>query len=212
MVSYNQDIADDFLQGAEVSATLLSRPELVQRWDHPSALEDFTVGQLAGHFVRAVGVTNAVLARGQAEGAPLPSLVAYYSEGIDSWADRAGQIRSNASDEAALGPTGLIDHYRAALSECRDLLASGGPSRVRTSVGDILSVDDYLTVRAVELVTHADDLAASLGQAPPEFPGPLMRAVTSLLVDVARHRHGEMGVLRALARRERDTPEALRVI
>ncbi|MHB1445953.1 MAG: hypothetical protein ACYCTI_01250 [Acidimicrobiales bacterium] len=61
-------------------------------------------------------------------------------------------------------------------------------------------------------MTHADDLAASLGQQPPALPGRLVGAVTALLVDVARVRHGEMGVLRALARRERDVVQALRVI
>jgi len=205
-------IAEYFLLGAETAATLLGRPELAERWDQLSALDGFTVGQLAGHFVRAVGVTNVALARGEAEEDPIASLPEWYAGRIDSWSDRADEIRSNASGEATLGAAGLPARYQAAVSECWDLLGSAPPNSVRVQGGDVLSLGDYLLVRAVELVTHADDLAASLGQQPPAFPGRLVGAVTALLVDVARVRHGEMGVLRALARRERDAVQALRVI
>lgn len=212
MADVDATMAGDFLAAAEASAVLLDRPELARRWDEPSLLAGFGVAELAGHFVRAVGVTNAVLARGRATGAPIRDLARSYAAGIQSWADRSGVIHSNATAEATLGPDGLALRYRAALAECHSLLGAGRPSPVTTSSGDVLSLADYLLVRAVELVTHADDLAASLGQPPPQLPGRLTRAVTDLLVNVARARHGEMAVLRALARRERDEPEALRVI
>jgi hypothetical protein len=64
----------------------------------------------------------------------------------------------------------------------------------------------------VELVVHADDLAASVGVEPTP-PQPAATAVAiDVLVGVARVRHGDMAVLRALARRERDTVRALRVL
>ncbi|MHB1445952.1 MAG: GNAT family N-acetyltransferase [Acidimicrobiales bacterium] len=97
-------MAEYFLLGAETAATLLGHPELAERWDQLSALAGFTVGQLAGHFVRAVGVTNAALARGEAEEDPIASLPAWYSGRIDSWSDRTDEIRSSASGEATLGP------------------------------------------------------------------------------------------------------------
>ena len=205
-------MVEDFLGGAEEAGGLLGLPQLAERWDHPSVLAGYTVAELAGHFVRAVGTTNAVLVRGQAEGSPIAVLAEYYAARIESWSDRSGEIRANASTETLLGPEGLQARYQAALEECRSLLEPPRPSAVSTSAGDVLSLSDYLLVRSVELVTHADDLATSLDQPPSDFPVRLVRAVTTLLVDVARFRHGEMAVLRALARRERDKEEALRVI
>jgi hypothetical protein len=75
-----------------------------------------------------------------------------------------------------------------------------------------MTLDEYLRTRVVELVVHADDLAASVGVEPVP-PQPATTAVAiDVLVGVARIRHGDMAVLRALARRERDTVRALRVL
>jgi hypothetical protein len=59
-------------------------------------------------------------------------------------------------------------------------------------------------------VVHIDDLCVSLGRPTPTLPG--VEVAISTLIDVAALRHGELSVLRALARRERDPDEVLRVI
>jgi hypothetical protein len=73
-----------------------------------------------------------------------------------------------------------------------------------------MRLDDYLVTRIVELAVHADDLATSVGLESSLPPAALAMAVHSL-VDVVRVRHGDLAVLRALSRRERQTPELLRV-
>jgi hypothetical protein len=75
-----------------------------------------------------------------------------------------------------------------------------------------MMLDEYLRTRVVELVVHADDLAASIGvELVPPQPA-TCRVAIDVLVDAARIRHGDMAVLRALARRERGPVEALRVL
>ena len=76
----------------------------------------------------------------------------------------------------------------------------------------VLILDDYLVTRLIELVVHGDDLAASLAVTPPPLNAPATGLVIATLVEVARIRHGDPAVLRALTRRERDVVGALRVI
>jgi hypothetical protein len=78
--------------------------------------------------------------------------------------------------------------------------------------GLVLSLDDYLVTRLIELVVHADDLAASLGTAPPALPPAATQLVITTLVEVARIRPGDAATVRALTRRDRDAVDALRVI
>ena len=84
--------------------------------------------------------------------------------------------------------------------------------RIRVFKDLVLLLDDYLVTRIVELVVHSDDLAVSLGTATPDFPPEASALAIEVLVDVALLRHGDLGVLRALTRRERDDIEALRVL
>jgi hypothetical protein len=78
--------------------------------------------------------------------------------------------------------------------------------------GLVLTLDQYLVTRLIELVVHADDLAASLGTAPFPLPAEATGLVITTLVEVARIRHGDAAAVRALTRRERDTIDALRVL
>jgi hypothetical protein len=48
-----------------------------------------------------------------------------------------------------------------------------------------------------------DDLAASTGVPTPDLPPHAVKLVAACLTDVARRRHGDLAVLRTLARRER---------
>jgi hypothetical protein len=76
----------------------------------------------------------------------------------------------------------------------------------------VLGLDDFLVLRAVELIVHADDLAITIGARRPRFAELIERAVIYLLVDTAIVRHGRQAVVTALTRRERDTTSALSVI
>jgi hypothetical protein len=76
----------------------------------------------------------------------------------------------------------------------------------------VIRLEDYLRTRLVELTLHVDDLCVSIGVPTPEMPAAATAAAIATLLDVARLRHGDMDVLRGLARRERDLAQALRVM
>jgi hypothetical protein len=55
----------------------------------------------------------------------------------------------------------------------------------------------------MEMVVHADDLAASVDLETPTFPDDAVRRVVALLTDVAIDRHGQPAVVRTLSRPQR---------
>jgi hypothetical protein len=64
----------------------------------------------------------------------------------------------------------------------------------------------------VELVVHIDDLAVSVGRPTPDLPATATACTIGCLLEIARTRHGDLAVVRALSRRERDPISALRVL
>jgi hypothetical protein len=74
-----------------------------------------------------------------------------------------------------------------------------------------MTLDGFLVTRMVELLTHTDDLAASVGVPTPDLPRGAIDLVVSCLTDVARRRHGDLTVLRSFTRRERSTPDVFPV-
>ncbi|MBC7762607.1 MAG: hypothetical protein H7201_12605 [Candidatus Saccharibacteria bacterium] len=77
--------------------------------------------------------------------------------------------------------------------------------------GEEIYLDEYLRTRLVELAIHIEDLALSINVTA-TVPMAAVAAAVDVLVAVARERHGDIAVLRALSRRERDTVMALRVL
>jgi hypothetical protein len=79
--------------------------------------------------------------------------------------------------------------------------------------GEELLLDEYLRICLVEIAVHTEDLALSAGVGVAvRSPGSAVSVAINLLVVVGRKRHGDEAVLRALARRERDPVQALRVL
>ena len=62
-----------------------------------------------------------------------------------------------------------------------------------------------------ELVVHADDLAVSVGATAPAVSEAAAVAAIDALVTTARAAHGDIAVLRALARRERSSDDVFPV-
>jgi hypothetical protein len=97
---------------------------------------------------------------------------------------------------------------------------SSAPITAGQYYGAFVSADEYLRGRCVELAVHVEDLELSVGLGPgvtatdrvPEPPDDLVRGAIDVLVAAAVVRHGAPAVLRALARRERDQVQALRVL
>jgi len=209
------DALPAFLDAAATAVRLLERPELAGHWAGASVLPEFSVAGLAGHLLRGMSTVERYLGEPEPGEAGI-SAASYFdtvirSADIGDPANRA--IRARGEEAAAGGPAVLASEARATLERLTSRLAGERPGRpVRVAGGLVMTLDEYLRTRVVELVVHADDLAASVGVEPVP-PQPATTAVAiDVLVGVARIRHGDMAVLRALARRERDTVRALRVL
>ena len=219
-MSSMDDARPAFLDTAATAVRLLERPEVAGHWAGASVLREFSVAGLAGHLFRGMSTVGRYLDEPEPSAADVSaagiSAASYFDTVIRSAdiSDPANQaIRARGEEAAAGGPAALAGDARATLERLTSRLAGEGPGRpVRVAGGLVLTLDEYLRTRVVELVVHADDLAASVGVEPVP-PQPATTAVAiDVLVGVARIRHGDLAVLRALARRERDTVGALRVL
>ncbi|HET7482852.1 MAG TPA: maleylpyruvate isomerase N-terminal domain-containing protein [Actinomycetota bacterium] len=204
-----------FLDTAVLARDLVASPEVERRWDEPSALPKFSIRGLAGHLIRATTSVTAYMDRGEPDGPPI-STAAYYADAVsvpdlDSELHRA--IRQRGEAEAAGGRDQLIARFDEALERLqRELEAQPGSRLMRVYDDMVLTLDDYLVSRIIELVVHLDDLAVSVGRPLPSIPPIAFEIAIRALVDVARLKQGDLAVVRALTRRERDAVEALRVL
>lgn len=208
-------VARTFLDAGRVAARLLAAPEVARAWDGPSALPEFTVRGLAGHLLRATGSVEAYLDRAEPGGEPVGA-AEYYVQAVgepdvDSEVHRA--IRQRGEEQAAGGHGAVAAEAHAVLDRLAARLEAEPSERsVRAYKDIVLRLDDYLVTRLIELVVHVDDLAVSVGLPVPALPREATSLAIAALVEVARLKHGDLAVLRALARRERDEAEALRVL
>lgn len=214
------DIRSLFGEAAEATAPLLASPALAARFEGPSALAEFSVRGLAGHLLRALTSVEGYLdaAEPAAGGTGTPSAAAYYATVMgpgppDVHDDLNRAVRQRGVEAAAGLPEELAAAWSAAARRLRARLRAEPPGRsVSVYGGLVLSLDDYLVTRLVEVVVHGDDLAVSLKVDPPALDPAATGLVVATLVEVARIRHGDTAVVRALARRERDSADALRVL
>ena len=205
----------------ELSA-LLSQWPLAERFDRPSALPEFSVRGLAGHLLRAMTSVETYLDRpepvaGGGAGVEVRSAAGYYAAIVPAHTDLDSDfhraIRQRGLEAARGAPIDFRIEWAETAARLINRLEDEPEDRLVQVYGDhVLSLDDYLVTRLIELVVHADDLAASLGVPAPALPAAATGLAIATLVEVARIRHGETAVLRALTRRERDTADALRVL
>jgi len=204
-----------FLDAAATAVQVLERRELAEHWHSRSVLREFSVAALAGHLSRGMTTVERYLDGPEPREAGISAAVYFdtviRSADINDPANQA--IRGRGGEAAAGGPAALASEARGACARLRSRLAGVEPGRrLRVAGGLVMTVDEYLRTRVVELVVHADDLAASVGVAPMAPRPETGKIAIDALVDVARIRHGDLAVLRALARRERDPVGALRVL
>ena len=213
------DIRALFCDAADATAALLDEAALFKKFDGPSALTAFSVRGLAGHLLRAMTSVEGYLEEPEPEaGRPTISAAAYYASvlgvattNINDDLHRA--VRQRGEEAAGNAPGELAGRWAETVTRLRGRLATEPAGRlVKVYGGLVLDLDDYLVTRLVELVVHGDDLAVSLGVAPPRLDPDATGLVIETLVEVARLRHGDTAVLSALTRRERDSVDALRVI
>jgi len=220
------DIRALFCDAADAVTPLLGDPALKERFEGPSALAEFSVRGLAGHLLRAMASLDGYLDRpppdevigsGEAGEASGVSAAEYYAgvlagqTDIDS--DFHRSIRQRGVEAAPQTPGELPGAWDAMAARLRTRLAAEPADRRVRVFGDlVLTLDQYVVTRLIELVVHVDDLAASLGVPAPPLPAEATEVVITTLVEVARIRHGDPAVVRALTRRERDVVGALRVL
>ena len=90
-----------------------------------------------------------------------------------------------------------------ALADLPDALAAAGDTTYVPWQDSSLATDDFLVVRLMEIVVHADDLAASVGIPTPAFDDDVLHPALALLAMLGARRHGQDAAVRALSREER---------
>ncbi len=202
-----------FLAAAAEARAVLVMAEVEDRWQEELALPGMTVGALAAHLARAITTVQTYLGthvHGDVE--PL-SAAGYFAamDTTDPGSELNVAIRARAAQGASQGARAVIEAVDSCVTHLRHQLAVEPDDRLVEVLGGlVLPLDEYLLTRVLELTVHTDDLCLSIGRHTPPLSG--MAATIALLVDVAQLRHGELAVLHALARRERDAVDALRVI
>lgn len=203
-----------FLSAADSTRPLLDRPDLGERWERPSALERMTIGELTAHLSRAVTVVTRYL---DTKGGPPFRDAADYFLSIfpevdtDLDSEMGTGVRARAAREAGAGPDAVRTAWDRARQELETRLEEEEPGRGIAVRGSSMRIEDYLVTRLVELVIHADDLAASLDVTPPRFDPTVTEAVIECLIRIASRRHTPVAVIRAMSRTERGDPALLRV-
>jgi uncharacterized protein (TIGR03083 family) len=205
------------LQAMDGAAPLLASAELRARWSAPSALAEWTVAGVAGHLARSARVVLDYLDAPVpgADASPVPA-TAYYDAVLPPVFDPDDRvhvgIRARGEEAASAGPDAVAAWFAETRAALAARLAAEPTGRLlRVGSGVVMQLDDYLLTRLVELTVHSDDLAASIGVPTPAAAPAVSDAVLGYLVAVARHRHGDLSVLRGFTRRERDPGQALRV-
>lgn len=206
--------ADIFLEAADAARPLLDVPALRSRWEDPSALEKMKIGELAAHLSRAITLVPRYL--DSPAPPPFRDAAAYFHALLpevepDLDSELAVAVRARATEEAGAG----LDGVRRAWDEASsDLARRLDPTTLQAGIavrGSAMRVGEYLTTRLVELVVHADDLAASLDVPCPSFADEATEAAISCLTRFAALRSSPMEVIRAMTRRERAAPGVLQV-
>ena len=199
---------ETFLAAARIAADLATRPEVAARWTDESACAGMTVGGLAHHLVAQAVNTVRLLSAPPAPEEPIALLehydrAAWVHTGLEDEVNVG--IREGSNDDAVGGPESLRALVEDILAELPAVLrAPREPDTVHIPwQGWSLSAHDWVVTRLMEIVVHADDLAASIGVDTPEFPDEVVAPVLALLSGVAVRRHGQAAVVRALSRPQR---------
>jgi hypothetical protein len=178
---------------------------LAERWSAPNALSDWSNRGLAGHLARSAYNLERALAARERIGADVHDAVSYYVATPAEPADSpVGQrIRQLGELEATHGPAELAQSFLDCVSRLRRRQPTIDPASLVVLFGRTLSVHDCAIDCLLELVVHADDLAVSLGLPTPTFAPAALDLVIDTLTRISRHRHGEVALIRTLARSER---------
>ncbi|MCW2771630.1 MAG: hypothetical protein JWR27_3063 [Aeromicrobium sp.] len=198
----------DFVTACRTTLDLAGSPEVTEAWHLQSSCAGMTVGGLAHHVLSQARHVDTILSARPGAEPPIPLLehyarAAWVEAGPDDEANTG--IRDEGDRAAAVGPAVVLAEIVPVIDRLPDLLqAQRDPDTAHIPwQGWSLTTDDFLVTRAMELVVHSDDLAASVGLPTPSFPDSVVEHVVHLLSGVALRRHGHTAVIRALSRPQR---------
>ena len=197
------------LAGAcDLLVDLVAGPEVAAAWDRESSLPGLTVGGLVRHLVsQPESAVEFLRIHPRPPHAETVSLLEIYDR--TDWLDAAIDAEENTSirdDFNAMADGGqphsleILEESKAALAGA---IAAAGPTTYVPWQDCCISTDDFLVIRLMEIVVHADDLAVSLDRPTPAFDDEALHPVLALLAMLAARRHGQDAVIRALSRAER---------
>lgn len=199
-------------RAANSIAELVAAPEVAASWERESVLPGMTVGGLTRHLVSQPECAVEFLRiQPPPPHAALVSLAELYhrtdwfAAAIDAVENTS--IRDDFNAMAAGGAAHSIAILEQARTDLPAVCAAAGPVTYVPWQDCALSTEDFLVVRLMEIVVHADDLAASVGLPTPEFDDEVAHPVAALLAMLSAQRHGIGAAVRTLARDERaDAP------
>jgi hypothetical protein len=192
------DVRNTFLEMIDLAVTVLAEPALDPRWNDPSALTGYTCGALAGHLVRSLLTVDTYLDDPVDPVDPEPDALdaaTYFrralgdSDPITSSMHVA--VRERSGELAGASAAALYDRASALRDRLHQRLpAQPRDASIRVISGLVMAIDEYLVTRLVELAVHIDDAS---------------RRAVATMAELARLRHGDLAMLRALTRTERAT-------
>jgi hypothetical protein len=197
-----------FVDAAHMAAALVAAPEVAARWAQPGASEGMTVGGTAAHLVSSgIEILVPYLEVDGPPGTRVLEPSRYFSgQSLDLDHEGHRDVRQRAEQGSHRGAAALAADAAAAVAGLAIRLAEEPDQRRVQVLGRFdMTLDGFLITRLVELLAHSDDLAAGAGIPTPELPPQAVALAVTCLTDVARRRHGDLAVLRTLARRERST-------
>jgi hypothetical protein len=196
------------LRAADAVVDLVSAPEVGEAWERESALPGMTVGGVTRHLVSQpecavefLGIQPVPPHAQQLSLTELYERTDWFAAPVDAEENTSIRDDFNAMAE------GRQEHSVAILEQARtDLpaaLAAAGPTTYVPWQDCLLTTDDFLVVRLMEVVVHGDDLASSVGLPTPAFDDDVLHPALALLAMLGARRHGQDAAVRALAREER---------
>jgi hypothetical protein len=215
----DEGLARAFQDAADGFAAVVRRPEVKASWDAPSACGVYTVGTLVGHVNSAIGWLGPLLdAADPTDLAPVALGNFYATAKIVSPDDHDSPLHSGvAALSHKAGQRGWewnVERFSALAQRALEALRNEAPDRLldlRPIAPIAARLDDFVRTRVLEIAIHTDDLAASIDADPPRFTTAVGDVVIATLVATARRSHGDLEVIRTLARAERATAECFPV-
>ena len=188
---------------------LVGSAAVAAAWNRESALPGMTVGGLARHLVSQPECAVEFLTTPGPPKARVLTLVGHYER--VGWLHAPVDDPENTSIRDDFNQMGLAGHSESVkvLERAHDHLDAAidaaGPTTYVPWQDCALPTDDFLVVRLMEIVVHADDLVCSVGVAALTFNPEVLDPVLALLASLAARRRGQGAVLRTLSRHERST-------